>query len=61
MSKPCRGLVDVDIRDSVPDCEPILQPPFAFTDGAVDRVVVDVSGDDLVDHEKEVLAYLARD
>jgi arylsulfatase len=35
--------------------------PFAFTGGTIDRVVVDVSGDHYVDHEKEVLAYLARD
>jgi arylsulfatase len=33
----------------------------AFSGGAIDRVVVDVSGDDFVDHEKEVLAYIARD
>ncbi len=35
--------------------------PFRFTGGTIDRVVVDVSGDPYVDHEKEVLAYLARD
>ena len=35
--------------------------PFAFTGGTIDRVVVDVSGDPYVDHDKEVLAYLARD
>jgi arylsulfatase len=27
----------------------------------IDRVVVDVAGEPFVDHEKEVLAYLARD
>lgn len=37
------------------------RPPFRFTGGTIDRVVVDVSGDLYVDHEKEVLAYLHRD
>ncbi|MGI9557060.1 MAG: arylsulfatase, partial [Solirubrobacterales bacterium] len=36
-------------------------PPFAFTGGTIERVVVDVSGEPYVDHEKEVLAWLARD
>jgi len=35
--------------------------PFEFVGGTIDRVVVDVSGAPHVDHEKEVLAYLARD
>ena len=35
--------------------------PFAFAGGTIERVVVDVSGDAYVDHEKEVLAWLARD
>jgi arylsulfatase A-like enzyme len=35
--------------------------PFPFTGGTIERVVVDVSGEHYVDHEKEVLAYLARD
>ena len=35
--------------------------PFEFVGGAIDRVVVDVSGEPYIDHEKEVLAYLARD
>jgi arylsulfatase A-like enzyme len=36
-------------------------PPFAFAGGVIDRVVVDVSGEPYVDHEKEVHAWLARD
>jgi arylsulfatase len=32
-----------------------------FSGGTIDRVVIDVSGDHYVDHEKEVLAYIARD
>jgi hypothetical protein len=35
--------------------------PFPFVGGTIDRVIVDVSGDHYVDHEKEVLAYIARD
>jgi arylsulfatase A-like enzyme len=35
--------------------------PYELSGGTIDRVVVDVSGDHYVDHEKEVLAYLARD
>ena len=34
---------------------------YPFVGGTIERVVVDVSGDHYVDHEKEVLAYLARD
>jgi arylsulfatase len=37
------------------------RPPFRFTGGTIERVVIDVSGDAYVDHEKEVLAWLARD
>jgi arylsulfatase len=32
-----------------------------FSGGTIDRVIVDVSGDRFVDHEKEVLAFIARD
>ena len=32
-----------------------------FQGGTIERVVIDVSGDADVDHEKEVLAWLARD
>jgi hypothetical protein len=34
---------------------------FPFAGGTIDRVVVDVSGDPYVDHEKEVHAWLSRD
>jgi arylsulfatase len=40
---------------------PDYRAPFPLTGGTIDRVVVDVSGDRYVDHDKEVLAYLARD
>jgi arylsulfatase len=40
---------------------PDYAAPFPFRGGVIDRVIVDVSGDHYVDHEKEVLAYIARD
>lgn len=48
-------------RDSGSPVVPDYAPPFAFAGGVIDRVVVDVSGEAYVDHEKEVLAYLKRD
>jgi len=48
-------------RDSGSAVSPDYRTPFAFVDGTIDRVVVDVSGDHYVDHEREVLAYIARD
>jgi arylsulfatase len=36
-------------------------PPFRFTGGDIDRVVVDVAGDPFTDHEKEAQAWLTRD
>jgi arylsulfatase len=35
--------------------------PFTFTGGTIDRVVVDVTGDQYIDAEKEVMAWLLRD
>jgi arylsulfatase len=40
---------------------PDYQAPFAFIGGTVEGVVIDVSGDTYVDHEKEVRAWLTRD
>jgi hypothetical protein len=48
-------------RDSGSPVSTDWPPPFAFAGGTIDRVVVDVSGDPYVDHEKEVLAWLSRD
>ena len=48
-------------RDSGSPISPDYAAPFEFAGGVIERVVVDVSGDHYVDHEKEVLAYLARD
>lgn len=48
-------------RDSSSPVSNDYAAPFPFTGGTIDRVVVDVSGDPYVDHDKEVLAWLARD
>ncbi len=48
-------------RDGNSPVSPEYRSPFRFTGGTIDRVVVDVSGDHYVDHEKEILAYVARD
>jgi arylsulfatase A-like enzyme len=48
-------------RDSGSPVTSDYRAPFAFAGGTIERVVVDVSGEHYVDHEKEVLAYLARD
>jgi arylsulfatase len=48
-------------RDSLSAVSPDYGPPFDFTGGTIDRVVVDVSGDDYIDHEKEAQAWLLRD
>jgi arylsulfatase A-like enzyme len=48
-------------RDSASAVSPDYAPPYPFVGGTIDRVVIDVSGEHYVDHEKEVIAYLARD
>ncbi len=48
-------------RDGGSPVSPDYVAPFAFRGGTIERVVVDVSGTPYLDHEKEVLAYLARD
>jgi arylsulfatase len=48
-------------RDGGSPVTPDYDPPFEFEGGEIERVVVDVSGDPYVDHELEVLAWLARD
>jgi arylsulfatase len=48
-------------RDSASPISPDYKSPFPFTGGTIERVVVDVSGDHFVDHEKEVRAWLMRD
>jgi arylsulfatase len=48
-------------RDSASPVSPDYAAPVPFSGGTIDRVIIDVSGDHYVDHEKEVLAYIARD
>ncbi|KLK89101.1 arylsulfatase [Methanoculleus sediminis] len=48
-------------RDSGSPVSPDYSAPFAFTGGTIDRVVIDVSGEHYVDHEKEVAAWIMRD
>jgi arylsulfatase len=48
-------------RDSASPVSRDYQAPFPFTGGTIDRVVIDVSGDTYVDHEKEALLWLKRD
>ena len=48
-------------RDSGSAVSTEYRPPFAFRGGTIDRVLIDVSGEPYVDHEREVLAYLTRD
>jgi arylsulfatase A-like enzyme len=48
-------------RDSSSPVTADYSSPFAFAGGTIERVVVDVSGEHYVDHEREVLAYIARD
>jgi len=48
-------------RDSGSPVSPTYKVPFSFKGGRIERVIVDVSGDHFVDHEKEVTAWLMRD
>jgi arylsulfatase len=48
-------------RDSSSNVSPDYTSPFAFVGGVIDRVVVDVTGDALLDHAMEVQRYLTRD
>ncbi len=48
-------------RDSASAVTPEYQAPFTFTGGTIDKVVVDVSGDRFIDHEKQVMAWFSKD
>ena len=43
-------------RDSGSAVSPEYSAPFAFSGGTIERVVIDVSGEHFVDHEKEDIA-----
>jgi arylsulfatase len=48
-------------RDSASPVSPQYRAPFAFTGGTIDKVVVDVSGERFVDHERTVMSWFAID
>ena len=48
-------------RDSASAVSPEYKPPFRFTGGTIDKVVVDVTGEPYVDHEAQVRAWFMRD
>jgi arylsulfatase len=48
-------------RDSASPVTPDYTAPFPFTGGTIDRVIVDVSGEPFLDHEREVMAWIMRD
>lgn len=48
-------------RAMAPSPDPDCPAPSPFTGGLIEAVVVDVSGDEFVDHHLEVQSYLARD
>jgi arylsulfatase A-like enzyme len=48
-------------RDSASPVTPDYTAPFRFTGGAIDKVVVDVSGEPFIDHEAQVRAWFMRD
>ena len=56
MAKSFRGVVNMDIRDSVPGTQ-----PWAFTGGTLHRVAVDASGEPYLDLEREAVAMLSRE
>jgi hypothetical protein len=64
-SEPPKGVINLDIRDSVPDRgQPVsgdYQSPFEFRGGTIKQVTVDVSGEPFRDLEKELQAMFARD
>ena len=54
MAKSFRGVVNMDIRDSVPGTQ-----PCAFTGGTLHRLAVDVSGEPYLDLERKAVAMLS--
>ena len=48
-------------RDSASPVSPDYTAPFRFTGGAIEKVIVDVSGETYEAHETEVAAWLMRD
>jgi arylsulfatase len=48
-------------RDSGSPVSPDYAPPFTFTGGSIDRVIVDVAGEPFTDYEKEARAWIMKD
>ncbi|HII86064.1 TPA: hypothetical protein HA273_05795 [Candidatus Bathyarchaeota archaeon] len=48
-------------RDSASPVSSDYAAPYPFRGGTIERVIVDVSGEHYIDHEKEVAAWLMRD
>ena len=48
-------------RDSASPVTPDYVAPFRFTDGTIEKAIVDVSGERFVDHEAEVRAWFSID
>jgi arylsulfatase A-like enzyme len=48
-------------RDSASPVTPDYTAPFRFTGGTINKVVVDVSGEKFVDHERQVMSWFAKD
>jgi arylsulfatase A-like enzyme len=48
-------------RDSGSPVSPDYKPPFTFTGGTIEGVVVDVTGEPFIDHEKEVVRWILKD
>jgi arylsulfatase len=48
-------------RDSATPVTQDYPAPFPFTGGTIDKVVVDVTGDRYLDHEKQVAAWFSID
>jgi arylsulfatase A-like enzyme len=48
-------------RDSASPVTPDYEPPFRFTGGTIDKVIVDVTGEPYIDHEAQVRAWFMRD
>ena len=62
MAKPFRGVINVDVTQSVPVTDDYPgQGPWAFTGGTIHRAAVDVSGAPFVDLAAEARMAFMRD
>ncbi len=61
MAKRFNGVINEDIRDSVPDWAPYEQPKPPQRAPNVREVIIDVSGEPYVDLELEAIGMMKRD